>query len=224
MSAFATATGSQMRWWNREFSRQMLVMPLIVPALFLPGETLLKVLAGWDLYFAGYLLLTWLTFRRRSPEELREVVLTTSRQGLAGRWLQSTPEQFAQGAAMIALFATVSALPQAETLGAPPKLALAICVVAVITAWLALQTGFVISYLALHARSGGFDFPGTDEPGLVDFAYFAVSVGTTFGTTDVTVTQSRVRRRVLAHATLAFVFNTLILATAVTFVTSYLTT
>lgn len=42
--------------------------------------------------------------------------------------------------------------------------------------------------LSTYLERGGLDFPGDDEPGLIDFAYFAMAVGTTFGSTDVTVT------------------------------------
>ncbi|MGX1507891.1 UNVERIFIED_CONTAM: hypothetical protein RKD43_006516 [Streptomyces graminofaciens] len=42
--------------------------------------------------------------------------------------------------------------------------------------------------------------------------YFALSVRTTFGTTDVTVMSRELRRTVAANATIAFVFNTVIVA------------
>jgi len=47
-------------------------------------------------------------------------------------------------------------------------------------------------------------------------------VGTTFGTTDVEVRHSALRRHVLTHGVLAFVFNTLVLTVAITFTTNYL--
>jgi uncharacterized membrane protein len=49
----------------------------------------------------------------------------------------------------------------------------------------------------------------------VDFAYFAFTLGMTFQTSDVTISSRVVRRWVLGHAVLAFVFNTVILAMAV---------
>ena len=45
-----------------------------------------------------------------------------------------------------------------------------------------------------------------------DYVYFAVSVGTTPGTTDVQVDSRHMRRVVTAHALIAFAFNTVILA------------
>ncbi|PKB19277.1 putative membrane protein [Novosphingobium kunmingense] len=54
---------------------------------------------------------------------------------------------------------------------------------------------------------GGLDFPGSKAPGYWDFAYFAMTLGMTFQTSDVTVTSSRLRRVVLFHTVVAFVFN-----------------
>jgi hypothetical protein len=45
-----------------------------------------------------------------------------------------------------------------------------------------------------------------------DFAYFAFSVGMTFGTTDVEVTSSGFRHVMLPHKLISFAFNTAILA------------
>jgi uncharacterized membrane protein len=42
--------------------------------------------------------------------------------------------------------------------------------------------------------------------------YFALSVMTTFRTTDVTVMSREMRRTVVANATIAFVFSTVIVA------------
>lgn len=207
-----------MSWWTRESPRQFLALPFAALCLLVPGSTLVKILAGWDIYAIGYLLLTWLAYRDREPSELRAMALASRR---PGKHL-SAAEELSQGAAAFALVATVIAMPQARTLDAPTALVLTVCVLAVLTSWLTLQTGFVIVYVGLHAEGGGLDFPGDDEPGLTDFVYFAVAVGTTFGATDVTVTQRRVRRRVTAHAVLAFFFNTLILAVAITLVASYI--
>lgn len=54
---------------------------------------------------------------------------------------------------------------------------------------------------------GGLDFPGTPEPGYRDFAYFAFTLGMTFQTSDVAITQSRIRAVAVLHSFAAFVFN-----------------
>ncbi|WP_176597066.1 MULTISPECIES: DUF1345 domain-containing protein [Sphingobium] len=60
--------------------------------------------------------------------------------------------------------------------------------------------------------SGGLDFPDTREPGYWDFLYFAFTLGMTFQTSDVAVTNGEMRQTALFHCLAAFVFNLGILA------------
>ncbi|WP_250032774.1 DUF1345 domain-containing protein [Paractinoplanes maris] len=212
-----------MHWWTRESSRQLLSLPAAFLGILVPGDVLMKFLAAWDLYAMTYLVLTWFAFRGRTSEESQAIVLIPRRRSMTDRLLVSAPEQFSQAGAVAALVATVVAMPQARLLGAPLPVVLIVCTAAVFTGWLVLQTGFGLSYLRLYSEKGGLDFPGDDEPNTVDFLYFSAAIGTTFGTTDVNVTRSRVRRQVLAHGLLAFLFNTLVLAVAITLLGSYIT-
>ncbi|GAB2586211.1 hypothetical protein Aab01nite_51870 [Paractinoplanes abujensis] len=211
-----------MRWWTRESSRQILALPVVLLGFLVPADPVVQWLAGWDCYAVVYLLLTWLVFRRRDPPAARAVALASRRRTVTDRLLASAPEQFAQAAASVALVATVIALPQARTLGGPPPVVVTVCVIAVVSCWLVLQTGFAMAYLGLYATGGGLTFPGDEEPGVVDFAYFSVAIGTSFGTTDVQVTQTRIRRQVLVHGVTAFLFNALIVASAVTLLVTYI--
>lgn len=54
---------------------------------------------------------------------------------------------------------------------------------------------------------GGLDFPGTDQPGYIDFAYFAFTLGMTFQTSDVAITRARMRGVAILHCFAAFIFN-----------------
>ncbi len=62
---------------------------------------------------------------------------------------------------------------------------------------------------------GGLDFPSDDLPDYFDFLYFSVVVGMTFQVSDVQVTSRRLRRLVLLHGLLSFLFNTVIVALTV---------
>ena len=63
--------------------------------------------------------------------------------------------------------------------------------------------------------AGGVSFPGTAEPGVTDFLYFAFTIGMTAQVSDTEVTAPALRKTVLIHAIAAFFFNTGILALAV---------
>jgi len=54
---------------------------------------------------------------------------------------------------------------------------------------------------------GGLAFPGTSQPGYLDFAYFAFTLGMTFQTSDVAITRSRMRGVAILHSFAAFLFN-----------------
>jgi uncharacterized membrane protein len=209
-----------MSWWRRETFRQILPVPFALLAVLLPGAAIVKFLAFWDVFAIGYLFLTWLSYRRRTPAQLRASVTASERPVL--RFLTSAPEQLPQCAAAVAMVATVIALPRFDELGGSPRLVLTIGIIAVVTSWVALQTGFALAYAARNTRDGGLDFPGDDDPGPVDYAYFSVAIGTAFTTSDVTVTRTRLRRLVLVHSVTAFFFNAMIVASAVGFVTTRL--
>lgn len=55
--------------------------------------------------------------------------------------------------------------------------------------------------------AGGLNFPETKQPDYWDFVYFAFCLGMTFQTSDVEVTQGRLRKPVTLHCLAAFVFN-----------------
>lgn len=62
---------------------------------------------------------------------------------------------------------------------------------------------------------GGLVFPGTEEPLVADFLYYAFVIGMTAQVSDVQVQSSVMRRLTLAHGVVSFFFNTVILALAV---------
>ncbi len=66
-----------------------------------------------------------------------------------------------------------------------------------------------------HEGIGGLEFPGGGRPSYVDFAYLSFTIGMCFQVSDVVVSSRQIRRTVLGHALLSFVYNTAILATAI---------
>ncbi len=85
--------------------------------------------------------------------------------------------------------------------------------------WVFTNVVFMLHYAHMHyARApdgqdcGGFEFPGTAEPDYWDFLYFSFTAGMSFAASDVNVTRSEVRRVVVAHSLLSFVFNIGVLA------------
>lgn len=212
------------QWWHREWVRQTAATPPAALGLIVPGENLIKLLASWDLYALFYLLFTWLVFRRRTPASLYALGLETRRRQLADRLLGTiAPEKLPIYVAMIALVATIIVLPRLENLGPHPSVVLAICVVAILTCWVVLHASFALVYVGLYAADNGLRFPGGEEPHMSDFIYLATAIGTSYSTPDVTVVSREVRRKITTHSMVSFVFNTLILASAVALVVASVT-
>jgi len=84
--------------------------------------------------------------------------------------------------------------------------------------WLLLPTLFGLTYAATYYRKEpdcGLEFPGAPpqfEPDHVDILYFAFTIAVACQTADVNITSREMRRIVVVHSVLSFLFNTTILA------------
>ena len=85
----------------------------------------------------------------------------------------------------------------------------------VLVAWTMLQLAYTERYARMDLENTGetphLEFPATERPTLLEYAYFSFTVGTTFATSDVNVQTSRMRGVVLCHGLLSFVYNTAVL-------------
>jgi uncharacterized membrane protein len=114
---------------------------------------------------------------------------------------------------LVLLFAIAS-----ETVGQRPEpFTRVVIIVTLVLAWMFSNTVYALHYAHL-AYSGpgegcaGLEFPGTEQPVYWDFVYFSFGVGMTFQTSDVAISDGRIRRVVTLHALAAFVFNIGVLA------------
>jgi uncharacterized membrane protein len=177
-------------------------------------------MVGWD---AGALLLVtlaWMIILRASPAETR-----------ARAALEDPGRRFvfviAVVSSLFSLFAAVGVLKHLRTL--PPAHAevwTGLALAAVALSWVVTHTAFTLRYAHLYYRGraacGGLKFPGTETPCELDFAYFAFTIGMCFQVSDVTIESARVRRAVLVHSLVSFLYNTTILALSLTLVTTLL--
>ena len=119
------------------------------------------------------------------------------------------------GIVMVVLLAAVGA----ETMDSRPEpLTKALVIGTLLLAWLFCNVVCAFHYTHLAYRSGtkatdsGINFPGTSKPVYWDFIYFAFTIGMTFQTSDVTISDAGIRRFVTLHALGSFVFNIGVLA------------
>ncbi|MEO6076051.1 MAG: DUF1345 domain-containing protein [Dokdonella sp.] len=86
--------------------------------------------------------------------------------------------------------------------------------------WLFLNTIFALHYAHSfygdgNGKGGGLEFPGTKEPDYWDFLYFSFILGMTFQVSDVEISDRGIRRVVLAHSMISFLFNVIVIALSV---------
>ena len=94
--------------------------------------------------------------------------------------------------------------------------------------WLLVHTSFALHYAHAHYvamdrdPSAPLQFPLQDAPAYMDFLYFSMVIGMTSQTADVAICSTRMRRLVMAHGMIAFVFNTTLLALTINVAASLL--
>jgi uncharacterized membrane protein len=167
-------------------------------------------LIGWDAGVAVYLALvfyritgaTSVSMRRRAEEidETKWVVLIVT----VGAGLVS----------LLALGAELIASKNAPDAGFRAPLA----IVSVALSWVFVHTVFGLFYAhEWHHGDKALLFPEEKaaEPDYFDFLYFAFVIGMTFQVSDVQTRSSGMRRVVLVHGVISFLFSTVILALGV---------
>lgn len=112
--------------------------------------------------------------------------------------------------------ALIAELDQAAGHGPIDKVFVAVSLILV---WLFANAVYTLHYAHLYytgADGGGdlagLEFPGTKEPQLSDFVYFAFTLGVAVQTADVAVSSPHIRKVVTAHCVAGFFFNLGVLA------------
>ena len=127
------------------------------------------------------------------------------------RWATLGGTLAAAIASLAAVAVDLVAVPGEPSLGAA----------ALATLTVALSWAFVHVLLAqrhMHGywlAGGGLVFPGNGRPGAGEFLHLAFCIGMTCRVSDVTTSSAPVRRAVLLHGLVAFLFNAVTLAAAV---------
>nr|WP_240981846.1 MULTISPECIES: DUF1345 domain-containing protein [unclassified Streptomyces] len=171
-------------------------------------------------YLLTYLAVTLTAFSTATPEAIRAWAGRREERGtVLQRYVLGTAPGPGVSLSIAAAALLVAVVWRPGHLGShlPPGVRVAVALTLVVTAWVCVLTAFAVSFHAdnLVEDERALDFPG-DGPALwADYVYFALSVMTTFGTTDVDVTSREMRRTVSANAVIAFVFNTVTVASLV---------
>ena len=181
----------------------------IVAFFLLPGSMRLvtRLLIGWDVFIALYLLLVYtMVLRSGLPHIRRNAILQDD-----GRFLILLVTALGAFASIAAIVFELGGSHRSV-----PELALATVTIAL--SWAAVHTTFALHYAHDYyrgAKPGGLQFPSGDEHDHADywdFVYFSFVIGMTAQVSDVGITDKTIRRTATAHGIISFVFNTALVA------------
>lgn len=174
----------------------------------------LALLWGWDL--ASIVYIAWIALALFRLDGAKTAALASSED--ADR---VTVDVLMLLASVASLAAVAVGLTQAGAAhGTEKTIQIVTCVSSVILSWALVHCTFTVRYARLYYNEpkGGIDFHVDEDPSYFDFAYIAFTIGMTFQVSDTDVHSGPIRRAVLRHALLSYVFGTVIVATMVSVV------
>lgn len=190
--------------------RTFVSIALGIAAFFLLPDSLrlvTRLLIGWDVFAASYLVLAYIMMFRCDHGHIRRNAILQD----DGRFLILL-------VTALGAFASIAAI--VLELGSSHRGAseLALATVTIALSWAAVHTTFALHYAHefYRGKPGGLDFPkghdDEDHPDYWDFVYFSFVIGMTAQVSDVGVTDRTIRRTATAQGIVSFVFNTALVA------------
>jgi uncharacterized membrane protein len=213
------------RWlgWHAPDLRRLLIAAVVGVIAGLALATVLPwrlaVLSAWDATALTFLLaVAPIIFRADGPVTQR----------IAGRedMNRDVSRLLLLGASAASLVAVGFALALARhERGGERLLLVTIAAFTLFVSWTVVNTVFTLRYARLYylGASDGIDFgQPAQPPDYRDFAYLAFTIGMTYQVSDTTLHDRGIRRTVLFHAFLSYVFGVVIVAAGVNVVAGLL--
>lgn len=165
-------------------------------------------LVGWDAGVLAYVVAFLVVVQRSTPERLNQFSANLDE----GRWgvlVGTSIAAIASLGAIVAELAHAHGRPDAawtEVLAGST----------VLLSWLFIHLIFATHYAHEYwYRSGGLAFPGNDSPDYGEFLYFSFCIAVASQVSDVSTQSAGMRKLVLAHSLIAYLFNTAVIALGV---------
>lgn len=177
-------------------------------------ESLVRLMIGWDTFSTLMVAFGWITFFKTSAQQIRAQakVQDENRVVIFGIVLIAT---------LAGLIAVIILIITKTENSSQSEFKIPLAVAGMFLSWLLIHTTFTLRYAHIFygnhrekpgTHAGGLDFPKEEKPDYLDFAYFSFGVGMTFQVSDVQVTSKRLRKLVLLHSLISFIFATIMIA------------
>jgi uncharacterized membrane protein len=215
------------RWvgWHAHAMRRAAVVAsigLVVTLVLLRFVTWgLAVVLGWDAAALAFLMSIWPIIVRADGPHAEQLATREDETSGSARVLLV-------GASAASLLGVGFALSLAGREGGARRvLLIGVAVLTVVLSWTVVNTVYTLRYADLHYRSraAGIAFgeeAGRERPTYRDFAYVAFTIGMTYQVSDTTVRDRRIRRTVLSHALLSYLFGVVIVGGSVNLIAGLL--
>ncbi|WP_197698466.1 DUF1345 domain-containing protein [Micromonospora viridifaciens] len=169
-------------------------------------------LVGWDTAALAWLVLVWRRLWRLDAA-------ATARLALHEDPNRAVRDVLLLVSCLVSLLAVGVLLTAARPLrpGVPLEIRGGLGVLSVVLSWFVVHTVFTTRYARLYygGQPGGVDFHQSEPPCYADFAYLAFTVGATFQVSDTDLSSPELRRTVLRHMLLSYLFGAVIVASTV---------
>ena len=168
-----------------------------------------RLLVGWDVGVALYLIAAYAVMRRADAAHIRRRAAIEDEGQYAILFLTVA-------AALASLGAIIAQLGTGH--GSNREAAqLMLAMLTILLSWAFIHTMFAMHYAhEFYGERGpnksGLVFPGEQRPDYWDFVYFSFVIGMTSQVSDVAVASKLIRRTVAAHGIVSFLFNVALLA------------
>ena len=171
-------------------------------------------LIAWTAIGALWTVATWLGIARLDGVETRR--LATAEE--PGRTQAHILLIVAAVTSLVAVL--VGVVKAGSSSGTTKYLLLGAGIATIIVSWFVVHTVFTLRYAGLwyEGRVGGVNFNQNDDPVYTDFAYLAFTVGMTFQVSDTDITTKAMRRLVLRHQLISYLFGAVIISATVNLV------
>jgi uncharacterized membrane protein len=172
-----------------------------------------KLLLGWDIAIGLYLILVHGLMARSDVHRIKRRAAMQDE----GQLTMLAMTIAAAAASLIAIFFELGTVGGAAR--SPAQLILA--TLTIVLSWAFIHAMFALHYAHEYygdgrdRQVGGMTFPGDDKPDYWDFAYFSFVIGMCAQVSDVAITSKTIRRIVLLHGIVSFLFNAALLALTV---------
>lgn len=170
-------------------------------------------LIAWVGFAIAYLWLGARAFRKANHAELvRRILGSPLPRPAWKRWVLAGGGSIVWPVA-IAIWAFITVVTAVINRKDVPVLVLTMAGLTVLSCIAIITFSFALYYARKDIEEGGLEFGGPAASVFSDYVYLAAGCSVTFGTTDTTVTSASMRRMVTFQSVLAWILNTIVIAT-----------